>query len=295
MTEDATEVFLYQFLSDPFVLPLPFPFRNFLAKKIAKRRKSNYLAALNEIMINGRAPILAYTESLAKKVANITGRETLAAYRYGKNNLNETIKIARQNGADTIAIIPMFPQNAKPTTQSMKLVVEKIKKKSGGNILFRESYCDHPSYIEAVAQSIHSNCVDNPNDDFSALIFSFHSLPVNGAERYTQECEKTASLVCQKLGAKNVLIGWQSKMGRGKWLEPSTESITKKIARRGIKKATLVCAGFATDCTETLIEIDKDLRASFLKNGGEHFNYVTCLNDSDTQANLYAQLFEEMK
>ncbi len=296
MTEDAAEVFMRQFLSDPFVLPIPFPFRNFLARRIARKRKSHYLDALKSTAIDGIPPIFAYTERLAEKVGRITGRKTYAAYRYGKNDLAETIAKAKQNGVDTITIIPTYPQNAKPTTQSMKAVIDKIKKKSNLNIVFKESYCDHPMYIDAIAESIRAakGEKNEPPETLDALIFSFHSVPVSMAKPYLEECEKTARLVCEKLSAKNALIGWQSKTGKGEWLEPSTESLSKKIARRGIKNVTLVCAGFATDCTETLIEIDKDLREVFLKNGGENFNYIPCLNDSDAQANLYATLFEEM-
>ncbi len=296
MTEDATEIFLRQFLSDPFVLPIPFPFRNFLAQRIAKKRKAIYLSALKETAINGQSSICVYTERLAEKVEKYTGRKTYAAYRYGKNNLSETIEKAKHNGADTITIIPTYPQNAKPTTQSMKAVIDKIKKKSNLNIIFKESYCDHPLYIDAIANSIRATKEEKNEkpENLNTLIFSFHSVPVSMTKPYFEECEKTARLVCEKLSAKNALIGWQSKTGKGKWLEPSTESLIKKVARRGIKNATLVCAGFATDCTETLIEIDKDLKEVFFKNGGEKFNYVPCLNDSDTQAKLYATLFEEM-
>lgn len=49
------------------------------------------------------------------------------------------------------------------------------------------------------------------------------------------------------------------------------------------------------DCTETLAEIDRDARAYFLERGGESFEYAPCPNDSDAQAKLFRNIFENIK
>ena len=41
-----------------------------------------------------------------------------------------------------------------------------------------------------------------------------------------------------------------------------------------------MCPGFASDCIETLEEINLRAKEVFLKNGGENFLMVPCLNDS---------------
>jgi len=53
---------------------------------------------------------------------------------------------------------------------------------------------------------------------------------------------------------------------------------------------TVVCPGFATDCLETLEEIDMQNRELFLSHGGEAFDYVPCLNSSEPQVALYEQI-----
>jgi ferrochelatase len=51
-----------------------------------------------------------------------------------------------------------------------------------------------------------------------------------------------------------------------------------------------VCPGFATDCLETLEEINMQNREAFLAKGGEAFDYVPCLNSSEPQVALYEQV-----
>ena len=288
LTEDGAEAFMREFLSDKFVLPLPFPFRQLLARRIAKKRKSVYCKNSQKVAINGRSPIFEYTESLAKKVEKLSLRKTYFAYRYGKNNLIDVIEKARSEGATHFCILPMYPQNSMPTTQSMKNVIANIKKFPNEKFDFVESYCDNPLYIQALADSIKSVESD-------ALIASFHSVPLSMKNPYAQECERTIELLCKKTERKNVLLGWQSKTGKGKWLEPSTESLIRKLTARGIKNIAVLCAGFSTDCTETLIEINTDLRNYFYERGGEKFTYIPCLNDSDTHAEILCDELNKIK
>jgi protoporphyrin/coproporphyrin ferrochelatase len=64
-------------------------------------------------------------------------------------------------------------------------------------------------------------------------------------------------------------------------LKPYTDETVKSLAMNGIKKLALVAPGFSADCLETLEELDVENREIFLHNGGEHFAYLPCLNDSE--------------
>ena len=56
------------------------------------------------------------------------------------------------------------------------------------------------------------------------------------------------------------------------------KSILKKVNDLGIKNLLVICPGFASDCVETLEEINIEGRHNFLAAGGEEFNYIPCLN-----------------
>ena len=123
------------------------------------------------------------------------------------------------------------------------------------------------------------------------LLFSFHGIPQSQSSRgdpYQSQCEKTAKLVASKLelGDHQWKLSYQSRFGPAPWLKPYTDETLAALPSQGILKVIVVCPGFATDCLETLEEIDIENREIFLKAGGESFRYVPALNASQDHINL---------
>ena len=52
----------------------------------------------------------------------------------------------------------------------------------------------------------------------------------------------------------------------------------------------MICPGFASDCVETLEEIAIEGKESFVKNGGEEFEMIQCLNQSKEHIDLLEHL-----
>ena len=50
---------------------------------------------------------------------------------------------------------------------------------------------------------------------------------------------------------------------------------------------------FASDCVETLEEINIQAKHNFLKNGGKNFDLIPCLNDSSDHINLFESLVKK--
>ena len=55
----------------------------------------------------------------------------------------------------------------------------------------------------------------------------------------------------------------------------------------------MICPGFSSDCVETLEEINIQGRESFMKNGGENFDVIPCLNDNDDHINMMENLVKK--
>ena len=101
------------------------------------------------------------------------------------------------------------------------------------------------------------------------LLFSFHGMPQRyllAGDPYHCQCLKTARLVAERLGleAGAWSVSFQSQVGREEWLRPYTDETLLNMARKGHKRVSVVCPGFATDCLETLEEIAIRNRALFL-------------------------------
>jgi ferrochelatase len=117
-------------------------------------------------------------------------------------------------------------------------------------------------------------------------VLSFHGVPERSltmGDPYHCHCHKTARLMAEQLGLDKaeLMVTFQSRFGKAKWLEPYTEPTLRALAEQGVKSVDVMCPGFVADCLETLEEIAQEARDAFLEAGGTSFSYVPCLNDED--------------
>jgi len=141
------------------------------------------------------------------------------------------------------------------------------------------TYHDDPAYIDALATSLKHELAKL---DFEpdAIVASFHGMPertLHLGDPYHCQCHKTARLLSEALG-KPLTIAFQSRFGRAKWLEPSTEDTIKRLAEEGKKKIAIFAPGFSADCLETLEELALQGKEQFEEAGGERYAYLPCLN-----------------
>ena len=65
------------------------------------------------------------------------------------------------------------------------------------------------------------------------------------------------------------------------------------LPEKGIKNLLVICPGFASDCVETLEEINIQGRESFIGKGGENFDLIPCLNDGSDHIKLLEKLISK--
>ena len=91
----------------------------------------------------------------------------------------------------------------------------------------------------------------------------------------------------------DIQLTFQSRFGPQEWLKPYTDKTLEKLPGKGIKNLLVICPGFASDCVETLEEIDIQGRESFIENGGKNFDLIPGLNDSPDHINLFEKLVKK--
>ena len=67
----------------------------------------------------------------------------------------------------------------------------------------------------------------------------------------------------------------------------------ESLPNRGIKNLLVICPGFASDCVETLEEINIQGRESFIEKGGKNFDLIPCLNDEQDHIKLFQGLISK--
>src|SRR3546814_13435017 len=85
---------------------------------------------------------------------------------------------------------------------------------------------------------------------------------------YYDQCAATARLLGEALG-RELVLAFQSRFGRAKWLEPATDSVLASLPEKGVTRVAIVAPGFSPDSLETLEELAIRCPQTFLAAGGQ--------------------------
>ena len=94
----------------------------------------------------------------------------------------------------------------------------------------------------------------------------------------------------EKFKSIDIETTFQSRFGPQEWLTPYTDKTLEGLPKKGIENLLVICPGFASDCVETLEEINIQGKESFLQHGGKNFDLIPCLNDNSDHVELFAKL-----
>jgi len=289
-TPRALRRYLAEFLSDPRVVEIPravwWPILHGI---ILNTRPAKSAAKYATVWMPEGSPLAVWTARQADGVAaQLAARghqlKVCHAMRYGKPGIPAVMDRLREEGVTKVLVLPMYPQYAAATTASVgdKLLQWACGARRMPALRFVAEYHDDPGYIEALAQRVEHRWQANGRAE--RLVLSFHGVPHRSlllGDPYHCQCHKTARLLGERLGLEReqMVVTFQSRFGKAKWLEPYTEPTLVALASQGVKRVDIMCPGFVADCLETLEEIAQEAREAFLHAGGEDFRYIPCLND----------------
>jgi protoporphyrin/coproporphyrin ferrochelatase len=282
----AVRIYLKQFLSDPRVVEIPrLVWQPILRGIILTTRPKKSAHAYKQVWTEEGSPLAAITRRQAAALKDSFGDEVLVdhAMRYGKPAIHERIAALKAAGCERILIAPLYPQYCAATTATAndEAFAELRRMRWQPALRTLPPYHDDPAYIAALKERTEAElaALDFAPD---AVLASFHGMPQRTLELgdpYHCHCRKTARLLSEAMG-RELIVTFQSRFGRAKWLEPATDETLAALPAKGVKKVALVAPGFSADCLETLEELAIRGRETFMEAGGERFAYLPCLNDS---------------
>jgi protoporphyrin/coproporphyrin ferrochelatase len=206
------------------------------------------------------------------------------AMRYGNPSVPDQLAAMKAAGCNRILVAPLYPQYSGATTGTVHddAYAALTQMRWHPAIRTLPAYHDDAAYIGALKASVEASLAKL---DFKpdALVISFHGMPERTlylGDPYHCHCQKTARLLSEAMG-RELVVSFQSRFGRAKWLEPATDDTIARLAREGKKKIAIFAPGFSVDCLETLEELAIQGREQFEEEGGTHFAYLPCLNDSN--------------
>ena len=327
---DAPEVpevrkYLKQFLMDPYVIQLPWLLRALIVNLlILPKRPYSSTEAYRSVWTEEGSPLVQRSDELLKALKSQLDLPVAMAMRYGNPSIESQIKSLVANdgkgGMDEILFIPLYPHHADSTITTSIKEAERVIRDNNFSVKLQtlKPFYDNKLYIDALVNSAAPALSEN----FDHVLFSYHGLPElhiikadptgnhclknesccsstspspAHATCYRHQVLRTTECFVQKAGlsADQYTVAYQSRLGRAKWLEPSTEQTLVKLAEQGMKKILVLCPAFVTDCLETLEEIDLRGRKTFLAAGGKELTYIPCLNNNDNWVECLSNWIKE--
>ena len=302
----SVEPFLYNLFCDPDIidLPLAFLFRRWLAKFISSRRAPKVAEYYKKI--GGRSPILRLTTrqalALERELSMDLHARTFIAMRYWHPLTEETIEILKREGIQRVILVPLYPQYSKTTTGSSVNEWNRIIDRMDADQLRADvihDYCEHPFYIRAVVKNIRIALARVKPADRSKvhLVFSAHGTPmklVRDGDPYQQQVIRTYRSVVRE-GNFDLPhhLCYQSKVGPQRWLEPSLVDTIDRLAAEHVTHVIVVPIAFVSDHSETLYEINMEVRHRAKRAGIQHYDMSPALNTNPLFIRALAELVRE--
>ncbi|CAH0290336.1 ferrochelatase [Chryseobacterium sp. Bi04] len=310
--------YLDEFLMDEKVIDYRWIFRALLVRGIVlKTRPAKSAQAYKTVWTDEGSPLIVITKKIQQKLQKIVDIPVEIGMRYAEPSIETGIRNLVEKGITEIVLFPLYPQYAMSTTETVIEKAEEIRKKKFPNVRINyiQPFYNRDLYIDCLAESIREKLPEN----FDALLFSYHGVPERHIYKtdptktcnmndccnkdnhpshsfcYRHQCFNTTDRVIKKLGLEKdkVIVSFQSRLGKDKWIEPYTDHTLETIPGKGIKNLAVVCPAFVSDCLETLEEISVEGKHLFLEAGGKNFTYISCLNDEDRWIEVIRSLCEE--
>lgn len=301
-TRDAVAEYLAEFLSDPRIVELPrWLWRPVLHGYVLRTRPQRSAEAYAQIWRNDGSPLLVFSKQLEQAVHSEIARRTRGkvttalAMTYGEPSVRKVVERLMRDGARRLLAMPLFPQYSATSTGAALDAVTHVMQSLRWPPELRtvDNYHADAGYLAALASSVRAHWAQHGRGD--KLLLSFHGIPERYAaagDPYPDQCRETAGRLGDALGMddEDVLVTFQSRLGRQPWLRPYTDETIEQLARQGVQDLDVLCPGFAVDCLETLEEVALRYRALFLTHGGKQFRYIPALNDSRAHATAVADI-----
>ena len=312
--------YLEEFLMDERVIDAPKLLRTLLVKGIIlNTRPKKSAKAYQKIWWEEGSPLIVLSERLQAKVQEKVSVPVALAMRYGNPSIKSGLQALADQGVTDTLIIPLYPQFAMATTETILVLAEELRQKHFPSMNFTSlpAFYHHADYIRVLANSIQEYLKDK---EWEHLLFSYHGVPKRHIRKsditkshckmdgkccstpsaahefcYSHQCYETTRKVAEYLELKEGTFStsFQSRLGLDPWLQPYTDKTIEAFAKKGTKKMAVVTPAFVSDCLETLEEIGMEAVEDFEDNGGEQLHVVPCINDREDWINVMSRWIDE--
>jgi ferrochelatase len=258
------------------------------SRQLAAERAPSLIAEYQKI---GGSPLHAQARAqTAALEAELVQRghqvKTYMGMQFTRPNIAEAVASARADAVERLIGLPVYPLCGPSTTIAALADLSATVAAANWDVELREitGWHTHPLYTalraDAISRVTEANRLDL-NDGKTKLVYSAHGTPrkyLAQGSRYEDYVIDSCRRVADALGVVDYVIGYQNHANRPgvEWTQPDIEAVV-----RDVQADTIVVDGiaFMHEQSETLAELDHDLREHAEARGLEYFRVPTPHDD----------------
>lgn len=305
---ESVEPFLFNLFRDRDLIPLPLGFlwQRLFARLVSRARARTVREYYR--LIGGKSPLAEITAAQAAALQRKLNEKRPGqftchiAMRYTPPFTTDALSQARSAGARSVVALSLYPHYTTATTGSS---LWELRRQLAGpppslgaiGLIEIDRWPDYGPYLDALATQVSRGLEQFPAEARAGveLLFSAHGLPeyfIRKGDPYVKDLHATIAGVLQRLGGQRPWrLSFQSRAGRARWLEPSTDETLRLLATTGRRDVLVIPISFVSDHIETLYEIDI-LFGEEAKRVGLNFKRAPSLNAEPLFIDALARLVE---
>jgi ferrochelatase len=198
--------------------------------------------------IDQQSPLNAITEETRAALERELGLPVYTGMKHWDPHIADAVERALAEGADTLVGLVLAPHYSPLSIAEYRHQLEDALE-GRGELAFVERWGEEPGLVDLLA--------DRVRGTDAHVVFTAHSLPVEGSGDYEAELRETSRLVAERAGLSDWSFSFQSESPTGvPWLGPDILDHLDELAAAGARSVLVCPVGFVADHLEIRWDLD---------------------------------------
>lgn len=272
------------------------------SRKLAERRAPSLIEEYEEI---GGSPLDPQAEAQAEMLQDVLDArgydvETYLGMQFTEPFVSDAVETAREDGVDELVGLPVYPLcGASTTVASLEELTGAVEERDWDvPVAEITGWHRHPLYNALRADNVrrfteaHDLDLADPQTE---LVYSAHGTPthyLDEGSRYDTYVNEFCEVLAHKLGVEEYSLGFQNHSNRDiPWTQPEVENVVEDLADTDTERVVVEPISFMHEQSETLSELDDELREEAAEAGLEFYR-VPVPHDDDRFGEVLGDLVE---
>jgi ferrochelatase len=217
-------------------------------RPIRPERLADLVERYRRLGIEDGSPLNAITEQTRTALQRALGTPVFTGMKHWRPRIADAVEAARAGGATTIVGLVLAPHFSPLSIGGYRRQLEEAVAERA-QLAFVQRWGSDEGYVALLA--------DRVRGTDAHVVFTAHSLPVDGSGDYEEELLETARLVAESAGLDDWSFSFQSESPTGvPWLGPDILDHLGALKERGVERVLVCPAGFVADHLEVRWDID---------------------------------------